>query len=71
MESLDSFSEIEVEVKHLKDGPEGIGWYAWDDQYPEEGYFLFQTEKPSLRELREAYGDVSDGIKIVKVIYVD
>jgi len=33
---------------------EGPGWYCWESEYPEEGYFFFSaTERPTAQQLRD------------------
>ena len=37
-----------VTVKHSKTGAMGPGWYAWETEYPEEGFFYFnETVEPT------------------------
>lgn len=42
---------VEVTVKHMT-GPEGLAWYAWETEYPEEGYFYVSETKPSAEDLK-------------------
>jgi len=43
---------VEVSSAYLEDGPEGPGWYAWEVECPEEGYFWAGDAKPTAEELR-------------------
>lgn len=45
--------EVEVVAYYMKDGPDGPGWYAWEQEYPEEGYFWVGDNKPSDQEMKQ------------------
>lgn len=45
--------DIEVVTYFLQDGPEGPGWYAWEAEYEDEGYFWMGTEKPTDADMKE------------------
>jgi len=49
--------QVEVVTKFIPDGPDGSGWYAWEKEYPEEGYFLVSLEKPTDSELKQVCSD--------------
>lgn len=49
-------NKVEVTVIYLtadKAPPEdGPGWYAYETEYPEEGFFWVGAEKPTLEQLQ-------------------
>ena len=48
--------EVEITVKYFDEGPkapDGAGWYAWESEYPEEGYFYVGKERPTAEQLKE------------------
>lgn len=32
---------------------EGPGWYCWESECPEEGFFFSTTERPTAQQLRD------------------
>jgi hypothetical protein len=46
--------KVEVAVKFIDDGEDGPGWYAWEKEYPEEGYFLMSPSKKPDQKMVEA-----------------
>lgn len=45
-------SDIEVSVLYMEKGADGPGWYCWESEYPEEGYFFVLSEKPTIEDLK-------------------
>lgn len=56
MEDTDSTEDlVEVTVKFIDDvteAPDGPGWYAWESESPEEGYFWVSETEPTEAELK-------------------
>jgi hypothetical protein len=46
---------VEVTVKHLADGADGPGWYAWESEYPEEGYFWVSQTRSTAADLKTVH----------------
>lgn len=44
--------QIKVSITYDQDGDDGPGWYAWETEYPEEGFFWFGVEKPTMETMK-------------------
>lgn len=43
---------VPVTVMFSDEGLEGAGWYAWETEYPDEGYVLFSDVRPSVDDVK-------------------
>jgi hypothetical protein len=56
MTLMNDAEPVYVTVKWFEDGADGPAWYAWETEYPEEGYFWVSDDrdnKPSPEDLKQ------------------